>query len=335
MPAAPAHRYRPEIDGLRACAVLSVMIYHLQNSWLPGGFVGVDVFFVISGYVVTGSLAESRARSVFGFIGAFYARRLARILPALVVMLVATALLSTLFIPPSWLSQLNEITLVRAFFGLSNLVLMQNGEVYFTPRAELNPATHTWSLGVEEQYYLIAPLLIYLTLRGRTLVGMQLRGLAIAGLALLTLASLGACIWASRDHARAEFYFVAFRFWELGAGALLFLAPPRRNLGMLASGVGAICIGLAFWLADPGAFPWPWALLPVLGTALIIRYPGGAVARVLSAAPALWIGRRSYSLYLWHWPVYVLLRWAAGLQTWPMFTVALVASVALAALSYR
>lgn len=340
MPSAPAHRYRPEIDGLRACAVASVMLYHLQNSWLPGGFVGVDVFFVISGYVVTGSLAQSRATSIWGFIGEFYARRLARILPALVVMLVVTALLATLFIPPSWLSEMNETTLRSAFFGLSNWTLMQNGEVYFTPRAELNPATHTWSLGVEEQYYLIAPLLIYLTLRGQRAGRMMLRHAAIVGLALLTLGSLAACIWASRDHARAAFYFVGFRFWELGLGALMFLVPPRISgaqpgLARFASWAGALCIGLAFWLAVPAAFPWPWALLPVAGTALIIRYPGDAVRRALSLPAAVWVGRRSYSLYLWHWPVYVLLRWTVGLQTPPMFAIALAASVALAALSYR
>lgn len=127
--------YRPDIDGLRAIAVLSVMIYHLNSAWLPGGFIGVDIFFVISGFVVTSSLAVSEANSFYQFISEFYARRLARILPVLVFVLIISAMASTLFIPSAWLSSLSDTTALSAFFGLSNVVMQHNLDTYFAPRA--------------------------------------------------------------------------------------------------------------------------------------------------------------------------------------------------------
>jgi len=149
-------QYRPDVDGLRAIAVLSVMIYHLNSAFLPGGFVGVDVFFVISGFVVTSSLVAGRSASLPAFVGEFYARRLARIVPALVLALVVSAFAATLFIPEAWLSSLSERTAQYAFFGLSNWVMQANSDFYFAPRAEFNPYVQTWSLGVEEQFYLIS-----------------------------------------------------------------------------------------------------------------------------------------------------------------------------------
>jgi len=161
----PRPQYVPHIDGLRAIAVLSVILYHLKASWLPGGFTGVDVFFVISGFVVSASV--DRLPPVGGWAGLarVYARRIRRIVPALVVCLLVTAVLSALFIPESWLSETSDKTGRRAFFGLSNWVLASTGNDYFSPRTEFNPYTHTWSLGVEEQFYLLFPLLFLAWLR--------------------------------------------------------------------------------------------------------------------------------------------------------------------------
>lgn len=345
--------YRPDIDGLRALAVLSVMIYHINASLLPGGFVGVDVFFVVSGFVVTASLVGADAKNLPDFIRDFYARRLARILPALVVMLVTSALLATLFIPRAWLSEFSENTAKSAFFGLSNWILQSNSETYFAPRSEFNPYTHTWSLGVEEQFYLLAPFLVFFwirTIRAGREGGVRV---ALGALLALTAVSIVACIWAGNVAPTVAFYFIGTRLWELALGVLLFLLtcrPPsdkvarndRRGLSWMA-GLGAwlgaaLVLGSLFY-ADSTRFPWPWALVPDLGTLLIV---GGArtrqndlVRRALASAPTVWIGKRSYSLYLWHWPVYVLMRWTSGLDTVPLVLVALAATFLMATLSYR
>lgn len=215
--------YRADIDGLRAVAVLSVMLYHLNGAYLPGGFVGVDVFFVISGFVVTASLAQSQARSFSEFITSFYARRLARIVPALVTTLLVSSFVATLFIPKAWLSDLNQETARYAYFGLSNWVLQRNSDFYFAPRAEFNPYTHTWSLGVEEQFYLIVPFILFFWACHRFASQRTSQKTVVLILAGICLASLVFCIWASRSHGAIAFYSIGARFWELGLGALLFL----------------------------------------------------------------------------------------------------------------
>lgn len=344
--------YRPDIDGLRAVAVLSVMIYHINANLLPGGFVGVDVFFVVSGFVVTASLIGTNASSLPVFIRDFYARRLARILPALVLMLVTSAFLATLFIPNAWLSGFSETTAKYAFFGLSNWILQSNTETYFAPRSEFNPYTHTWSLGVEEQFYLLAPFLVYFWIRAAR-VGQE-GGVRVASGALiaLTIASIIACIWVAKVLPTVAFYFIGTRLWELALGVLLFLMTyvahktaagmdSRRSnwISSLGAGVGAVLVVFSLCFADSGSFPWPWALGPVLGTLLLI---GSAqtrqtdpVRRALASPPTVWLGKRSYSLYLWHWPVYVLMRWTTGLDSWPLVMVALALTFVLASLSYR
>src|SRR5882757_7712970 len=159
--------YVASIDSLRALAVISVIIYHLHGAWLPGGFAGVDVFFVISGYVISRSLVTQPTSGFLGFTGAFYGRRIRRIVPALIVCLLAISLLSALFIPNAWLSDANQRTGRFAFWGLSNFALMDLGDTYFAPRVEFNPYVHTWSLGVEEQFYLVFPAVFYCWLRYR------------------------------------------------------------------------------------------------------------------------------------------------------------------------
>ncbi|MEY4685430.1 MAG: hypothetical protein RLZ25_1889 [Pseudomonadota bacterium] len=333
-------RYRPDIDGLRALSVLGVMIYHLDHAWLPGGFTGVDVFFVISGFVVTGAMEDRGQDRFWGFIADFYARRLARIIPALVLTLTITSLLDVLFIPVSWLSDRDETLGLAAFFGISNWVLQQGQETYFTPRVDYNPYLHTWSLGVEEQFYLLAPLLLFFALKPARSVW-RLGGVSI--LFVLALTSLGMSIDATSQMPPLAFYSIFTRFFELATGVLLFLltrgkqASKFQVFGRLSGFVGIFLILTALGWADESRMPWPFALIPVVGTLLLIGgaqlEPKGLVRRILATSPGVWLGKRSYALYLWHWPVDVVLRWTVGLESVSSRMLAIVVSILLAAIS--
>lgn len=334
------------VDGLRALAVLSVMGYHLEPAWLPGGFIGVDVFFVISGFVVSLSLAGHGQDRLPVFLAGFYARRLARLMPVLVTVLLVTMLAYVLFVPPTWFNRAVESVALSAFWGLSNWTLDRQAINYFEPRAELNPFTHTWSLGVEEQFYVIAPLLLFAAARGPAAAPGRRGGRIVA--LILVAVSLVACMtigtWVG---SRAVFYGVAFRFWELGCGLLLLLFLPQvRRLaqrldpqGSRSATAGLALVVLALLAPRTEAYPHVRSLVAVAGTVLLIG-PAPALAtdpirRLLSSPIAMWIGARSYSLYLWHWPVYTLARWTVGLTVWPFNAAAVGASMLLAAWSYR
>ena len=211
--------YIPAIDGLRAVAVSAVILFHLWPAVLPGGFTGVDIFFVISGFVVTRSMLGREFAGLKALLGYFYARRLMRIMPALIVMLLVTAIAANLFIPNAWMNEVIPHSGTLAFAGLSNIVFAVAGAGYFTPLPASNPFTHSWSLGVEEQFYLIFPFLLFHHQR--------LRRQAVLLVAILTGVSLvlaAAMTWKAPPLA----YFLIFsRFWELGAGMLLCLTLDR------------------------------------------------------------------------------------------------------------
>lgn len=339
--------YRPDIDGLRAIAVLSVMVYHLNSAWLPGGFIGVDVFFVISGFVVAASLATSRTESFTSFLAEFYARRLARISPALVTVLTLSALAAALFIPNAWLSQLSDDTAKYALFGLSNWVMQSNTDTYFAPRAEFNPFTHTWSLGVEEQYYLVAPIFVFFWLRSHHQGQTSKKKLAAGVLGMFVLLSIAYSVWNTELNPTVAFYSIVSRFWELACGALLFMLTQRPS-GEVVQGKGSLhgagaWLGLAFVtfsliFSQASNFPWPWAALAVVGSVFIIGgdtvRPIGVVRGLLANKGMVWIGKRSYSLYLWHWPIFVIMRWTVGLDTPLHFFLAISLTFVLAILSY-
>ncbi len=336
-------KYRPDIDGLRAIAVLSVFLFHLNSSYAPGGFLGVDVFFVISGFVVSGALHGLKPDNTVHYLSLFYSRRLARLIPALMTMLLGTALLSVIFVPRAWLSLLSESTGSYAFWGLSNWLLERNTDSYFSPRSEFNPFTHTWSLGAEEQFYLIFPLIFFLWLSNREKKG----PLATAGrllLPTLTAISLAVCILWSSKRPDGAFYSILARFWEMGLGSILFqislmqmrLSLPsffKKNCSLI--GLALLAIGFAF--ADGKHFPFPWALPVVLGTLLLIH--GGqyqnSIQQILGSKLLVWIGLRSYSIYLWHWPLIVILRWTIGIESPGSQLGALITTFLLAELSYR
>ncbi len=345
---APARRsgsYLPHIDGLRAIAVIAVMIYHLRESWLPGGFIGVDVFFVISGFVVSLSVSHWSGGGIGNFMGRFYARRLQRIVPALLVCLLLTSLVSVLVIPRAWLSSSNELTGLYAFFGLSNYFLAFHNETYFSPIAAFNPYMHTWSLGVEEQFYLLFPLLFFAWTRGG-----RWRTLSIALIATACLASLADAWQRPESNPTAAFYLITTRFWELGAGVLLFQGIqrlPTRQAGSALRIIGEIVawlfLGLLGWgLVDSvvGRFPFPGALVPIAATLGLLAglHVSGArsiLARGLGSPIPVYFGRRSYSLYLWHWPVYVVMRWTCGLDSAWLMLAAVATTMVLAETSYR
>jgi peptidoglycan/LPS O-acetylase OafA/YrhL len=332
----------PAIDGLRAVAVLSVIIFHVDFLTLPGGFTGVDIFFVISGYVISQSLYTRSDMSFSAYLADFYRRRFLRIVPALLVVLVACALVSAMFVPQAWLSAQNDQTGLAAYFGLSNFTLAWNSDTYFSPSAQLNPYTHTWTLAVEEQFYLVFPLVYFVWLRFR-----QRHSLAWALLPLLALASLAFSVVQTEQSPLEAFYLLPSRFWELASGALLFqrVVTGRLQLtsaatpAVLFAGLALVSGGLIF--ADAKHFPFPWAVLTVAGTLLTLAAivqktdTPSSLLRLLQSTPATYVGRLSYSLYLWHWPVLVFLRWTIGLEQLAIQLAYPVIVAALAGASYH
>jgi peptidoglycan/LPS O-acetylase OafA/YrhL len=342
--------YLPYIDGLRAVAVLSVIAYHLDSAWLPGGFTGVDIFFVISGFVVSASVDRLPPLDAAASMLRFYARRLRRIAPALVACLLATCVASGLFIPQAWLNDTSQRTGLMAFFGLSNWILAGTGNDYFSPKAEFNPYTHTWSLGVEEQFYLLFPLMFLAWTRGG-----RLRRLSTVLFGVGLIGSLAHAMRSGGADGVGAFYLTGSRFWQLAAGVLLYQAmafaderrdtmgmqePTKplalRRIGLIAS-AALLIAGLAG--ARAGHSPWPDGLLPVVGTlgvlGLVYRHQHGWLGRLLSHRPVVAVGRVSYSLYLWHWPVFVLFRWTVGLESMATKALALSLAIVLAVASYR
>lgn len=337
--------YIPAIDGLRALAVLSVVAYHLRPGLLPGGFSGVDIFFAISGFVVTGSMMGKHFDRLPAMLSYFYARRLVRIMPALLAMLLAAILVNQMLVPEAWLSRAVPQTARFAFFGLSNIILATDTDGYFGVQAGFNPFTHTWSLGVEEQFYLFFPLLLFWH---QKLDSAKLdTGRAVRLIGWVSAASFALCgilTWVEQKYA---FYLIVGRFWELGLGMILCLtmarwqpllaAWPRKWREALA-GWSAAAVLVSLVLPDGGGFPFPLAILPVFGTigliASVVASPETPVARLFGSAGPVAIGRLSYSLYLWHWPVFVMFRWTAGLDTLPLQCAALAIAFLFAILSF-
>jgi peptidoglycan/LPS O-acetylase OafA/YrhL len=336
----PSHSYISGIDGLRAMAVLSVMAYHLKAQLLTGGFVGVDVFFVISGYVVTTSIIDRKFTSFSELVFYFYARRFLRIVPALIAMLFVASIATIAFVPAAWLSDSNRNTALFAFFGLSNICLALNADDYFGPRTDYNPFAHTWSLGVEEQFYLLFPFIIGVA------VFLHTRKAVFLALGLSVLSFVTAALLTSRAPL-FSFFQLPSRFWELGIGLLIALTSPSWLRQIEKIGIGSLnflggclllLLALSFIFCDENSFPFPWAILPVVATAGLLMVLGcrrkTAISNLLSMPALSFIGLVSYSLYLWHWPIYVLLRWTTGLTSLLDQTTALVLTFLAAVASY-
>lgn len=340
-------RFIGGIDGLRALAVLSVLFYHLEPSWLPSGYVGVDVFFVISGFVVAHSVYDSGKTRFSDYFLWFYRRRLSRIMPALFAYILIIALLGMLLLPFSPATKLIDVTGISAIIGASNFVLLWRAGDYFSAATEFNTFTHTWSLAVEEQYYLLFPFLSYFLIVRRD-DRKAIRKAVVALTIAMCVASLAAAWHFTTAWRDFTFYMLPTRFWELGLGLLLRCLLDgwsRRDAQTMGHGlVSAIAILAlvallaSFWITPVDAFPFPGALLPCLSTgALIIAvwlFAGNAADKALSHGALRFVGKISYSLYLWHWGVIVLMRWTTGLESLPLKALALVLMFGLAILSY-
>jgi peptidoglycan/LPS O-acetylase OafA/YrhL len=295
----PVTGYRPDIDGLRAVAVLSVLAYHYGFT-LPGGFTGVDVFFVISGFLITSRLRDDLAAGAFSVLG-FYDRRVRRILPALVVMLAVTLFAGKFLLIPSEYKALAD-SAATAAFGVSNFYFRSHTG-YFDLHATLVPLLHTWSLGVEEQFYIVWPLLLFVVASGRSMI------FAAAAVTAMVMIGFGvSLIWFEIDP-KSAFFMTAPRAWELAMGAaLVFLPALSRTVGEIATALGVALICAAFLVLSDASFPGSSALLPSIGAALVIwpRRSQTTLAGWLGYLSP--IGLISYSLYLWHWPVWVMFR---------------------------
>ncbi|WP_374247189.1 acyltransferase family protein [Zoogloea sp.] len=334
-------KYRGEIDGLRAVAVLPVILFHAGFGLFGGGYVGVDVFFVISGYLITSILLAELQAGSFTVVG-FYERRARRILPALFAVMLATLPFAWLWLAPAEMRKFCNSLIGVSLFSSNILFWQESG--YFDTAAELKPLLHTWSLAVEEQFYVFFPLLLMAVWRlGRRRIGVLL--------AALLVASLLAAEWGLRHDPTGAYYLLHTRGWELLIGALVALVlsaragadgalvPSSPWLAQLAGLAGLAAIGVSVFLFDRHTpFPGVHALLPTLGTALVILFasPRTAVGALLGNRFCVGIGLLSYSAYLWHQPLLAFARVrSVGAPSEALMGALAVASVALAYLSWR
>ncbi|WP_217425428.1 acyltransferase family protein [Polynucleobacter tropicus] len=335
-------KYRSDIDGLRAIAVLSVLIFHAFPEWLSGGFVGVDVFFVISGYLISTIIFENIDQQRFSF-KAFYIRRINRIFPALILVLIASYAFGWLNLLADDFAQLGKHIAGGAGF-VSNLILW-NESGYFDKAAEVKPLLHLWSLGIEEQFYIFWPLLMVWISRWPKRVLPIIILVAIASFAL-NVAMIGV-------DPVATFYSPFTRFWELLIGSLLayaILYSPalagisngQRRFAAVASATSVLGLGLIlfaiFALNQKSQFPGWWALLPTIGAALLIAAGPHAWCNryILSLRVMVWVGLISFPLYLWHWPLLALARiQEGGNLSIENRTILVLVSIVLSWLTYR
>jgi len=327
-------RYRPEIDGLRAFAVVAVIINHFNKEILPNGYLGVDIFFVISGFVITSSLYQRPSKNFKDFISGFYARRIKRLVPALSVFVLITSIAICLFNPHAGTFLKTGLT---SLFGLSNIFLLKRSTDYFAQSTTLNVFTHTWSLGVEEQFYILFPFLIWFSGFGRQTKNGARNLFLIVG--ALTIASLIAFLYLYQTNQPAAYFLMPTRFWEMASGCLLFIGfqkrksieqflekvPPLLVLGLI---VGIMYLPMS--LATTST-----VTVVVLSLVLIASLKKGTASYTFfTNTRIVYIGLISYSLYLWHWGVLSISRWTIGIHWWSVpFQVALMFGLAFA--SYR
>lgn len=294
--------YRPEIDGLRALSVLGVIFFHFGMGF-PGGYIGVDVFFVISGFLITSIIDRELRENRFSFRN-FWVRRIRRILPAASVLTLGTIAMGLWILDAPSLHNLGRSAVANCLMASNYFFWSEAG--YFSESAELKPLLHTWSLSVEEQFYLVLPILMFFLFR-------CLPRVKTLSIAILFVISLLLCIFATRSHPEAAFYFLPTRAWELLAGSLVALTLQQISLtkfmSEIFSAVGIfIILGSMFTFTSETPFPGSAAAIPVFGSCLFLianSHQSTLFGTILSSPPFVIIGLMSYSLYLWHWPIVV------------------------------
>jgi peptidoglycan/LPS O-acetylase OafA/YrhL len=302
-------KYRLDIDGLRGVAIASVFIFHLNKNLLPGGFVGVDVFFVISGYLISSIIIKECEQHRFS-LSKFYQRRIARIFPVFYTVTLATLVGSYFVYSPVDFAS-TSINSVAAALSLANIKFALQGD-YFQLSADALPLLHYWSLSVEEQFYIIFPLLLSLGYRSK--LSKRAIGWCVS---ICWIISFVACVYLTSKNSTLAFFLMPTRAWELLTGSLLALYIAHngyiqnRRINYILSIVGLIAVIIAcFTIQENNNFPGFAALLPVIGTTLLIgttQDSFGVVNKFLSSRPLIFLGRISYSLYLWHWPIFSLI----------------------------
>jgi peptidoglycan/LPS O-acetylase OafA/YrhL len=304
--------YLPHVDGLRAIAVALVVVFHAWPSVLPGGFIGVDVFFVISGFIITRQLAAEMESGGFSYL-AFLGRRIRRLIPAAAVCCILTAMAAAVILMPDALEMFSR-SLVAVWGMLANFYFFKETGYFDAPAAEA-PLLHMWSLAVEDQFYLTWPLLLLLLFKRQ-----WTRPQMLVALALLAALSLAHSQHAATHHPQAAFFLPLSRAFELLAGcalalALPFLTTPSRGRGLIDAAGLILVLGSAVLLSGQTPFPGFAAVPAIVGSMLLIGtgLTGSTpVSRVLSLPPVLLVGKMSYSIYLYHWPVLALATYALG-----------------------
>ena len=332
--------YRREIDGLRTVAVIPVLLFHAGLETFSGGFVGVDVFFVISGYLITNIILSEKERGIFSLVN-FYERRARRILPALFLVMFVSLIFACLWLLPSDMVAFTQSLAAVSTFS-SNILFWQTSG-YWGPSNELIPLLHTWSLAVEEQYYVIFPLFLMLLWRFR-------KRWILGSLIVIAAISLALAEWGSLHHPTATFFLLVTRGWELAIGACIafyFVYRQQTMRSLLShqsvdeafSLLGLLMIAYAVFFFDKHIpFPGFYAMVPTIGTGLIILFSSEQtmVGRLLGLKPLVGIGLVSYSAYLWHQPLYAFAKYRSMIAPSTEFLLALaVLSIVLAYLSWR
>lgn len=323
------HIYRPDIDGLRAIAVMAVVIFHAFPSSLRGGFVGVDIFFVISGFLISDTLLKNLKNGTFGILD-FYARRVRRIFPALLIVIVSSLIFGWFFLSPDDFAQLGKHSAAGGGF-IANLIFWREAG-YFDTTAESKILLHLWSLGIEEQFYIFWPLFLWFISRKSIRISSALLSVAAVSFLINIILTYKSPV--------AAFYSPIPRMWELIAGALLAarVFPKVRRKNLLAGFGFFLILGGILVINQNQYFPGFWALLPVLGTTFVIAAgaDAGINKKILSHPAMVWVGLISYPLYLWHWPLLAFARSMTGSHLSSENLLALiVASMGLAWLTYR
>ena len=328
-------RYRPEIDGLRAFAVVAVIINHFNKEILPNGYLGVDIFFMISGFVITSSLYQRPSKNFKDFISGFYERRIKRLVPALSVFVLTMSIAICLFNPAPILYLRTGLS---SLFGLSNLYLLKQSTDYFAQSTELNIYIHTWSLGVEEQFYILFPFLIWFSGFGRQTKNGARNLFLIVG--ALSITSLITFFYLYQTNQPAAYFLMPTRFWEMASGCLLFIGiKKRKSIERFLERIPpvfvlALIIGIMYL---PKSLATTSTISVVILSSVLITSlkQGRAVYTFFTNPKVTYIGLISYSLYLWHWGVLSISRWTIGIHWWSVpFQVALMFGLAIVSHRY-